>query len=640
MPIKNNRQNLTIGIALAFILLVTAITYYPAIYGGFVWDDSGYIVFNHLVKHLSLQGFKAAFTSFNNANYHPVTILAFAWEYFFFGLNPLPYHIVNIVVHLINCILVFSFLLLLTKNISVAFITGLLFGIHPLHVESVAWISELKDVLYTLFYLAGLLSYLTYIRSRRSKFYIYTLFLFLLSLLSKSMAMTFPLVLLLMDYYEGRKGFAQTIKEKIPFLAVSIIFGLIAIESQEHIVHLNMAYSLLQGAFIASYGLIFYLVKMLVPLNLVPLYHYPYGYGGILPLEYMLAPAAIVILASIVYRSTRYTKKIFWGAVFYLVTVFPVLQLIPVGHAKAADRYTYVPLIGIFFILSIFLVWIWDKILKKNNFFKITSLCLACLLIVSMMSLTIKQTGIWKTNKVLWEYQITKNPYSYIAYNNLGIRYHSSDMDKALYYYTTALQIKPEYSDPYTNVCNIYQLRNEKVTAVSYCLKAILNNTGATPNAYVILGDIFRPANPNLALELYEAAVFVNPGNELGYTRLCNFYYSLKEFKNALPSCIQAAHLNPGCPINYQNLGDTYRQMKEYDQAEESYFKALSLDPAFIMPHHNLALIYYYLKKYDLAIKHYKMAVSLGSTISPELQKLVAHYTEEERKGSNSHGGQ
>ena len=147
-----NQKNLILFLAISFILIATAIAYYPCLKNGFVWDDEGYILKNYYIKNMSVDNLKTIMTTPIMGNYHPLVIISYAWEYFFFKLNPAPYHIVNMIIHLLNCVLVFYFILRLSHSIPVAFITGLLFGIHPLHVESVAWISERKDVLYAFFY--------------------------------------------------------------------------------------------------------------------------------------------------------------------------------------------------------------------------------------------------------------------------------------------------------------------------------------------------------------------------------------------------------------------------------------------------------------------------------------------------------
>ncbi len=639
MPFNNSKQRLTICIAVGFILLITAVAYYSSLHGQFVWDDESYIANNHFIKNISLKDLKRVFTVFNNANYHPLTILTYSWEYFFFGLNPLPYHIVNILLHLIDCVLVFFFLFSLTKSVPVAFIAGLLFGIHPLHVESVAWISELKDVLYTLFFMTGLISYLAYLREGRTRFYIYALFLFLLSLLSKPMAMSFPIVLFLIDYFKDRKGLVQIIKEKIPFLALSVIFGMLAIASQQTAIQLSVRYSLLRGTFIASYGLIFYIVKMFFPFHLTPLYHYPYGHNTVtfLSLDYMLAPLAVIMLGIIVFWSRRYTKKIVWGTVFYLVTLFPAIQFIPVGHAKAADRYTYVPSIGIFFIVAIFLVWLWKRFLSKNIVLKSASLCIACLVIFSLAALTVKQIGVWKNNRILWAQVLTEYPHSYVALNNLGIEYHRSDPDKALQYYKDAIYFRQDYADPYINTCNLYQIKKELIAATTFCMMGIEKNQydRATSSAYVILGDIFEPVDMNLAFSMYQNSTWIDPGADLGHKRLCNLNFSLKNYRQALPECSKAVRLNPDDAFNYQSLGNVYMQIKEYDKAIENYRKALSINPRLDASHHNLALIYFFSKQYDAAIKHYKAAVSLGMAINPEFQKTIEQHIQQKQNNNN-----
>lgn len=624
----NHKTNLTVCLCLACILLLTAIAYYPAIYGGFVWDDGSYIQRNHLVKDISLKTLKTTFTRFSVSNYHPFTILSYAWEYLFFGLNPLPYHVVNIVLHLVNCVFVFLFLFWLTRSIPVAFITGLLFGIHPLHVESVAWISGRKDVLYTLFFMGGLLSYLSYVRQRQARFYVYTFVLCLMSLMAKSMAMSFPLVLFLVDYYEGRRGIKRLIGEKVPFFALSFVFGILALMSQHSAMQVKTAYSFLRGAFIASHGLLFYIVRMFAPVDLMPLYHYPYNYSGFLPVEYMLAPVVVVILAVLVYLSTRYTKAVLWGTAFYLTTVFPAIQLIPVGHARAADRYTYVPLIGIFFIVGVFLVWLWKKLPVKKAILKAPALCIGGLAVISLVCLTSAQTGVWKSNRTLWEYIIRKNPYSYIAYNNLGGEYHRTDTEKALYYYKMAAQVKPDYPDPFINICNVYLLRGEKVTAVQYCLKGLENAplSIGIANACAQLGDIFQDVNPLLTLEMYRNSVYVNPESDTGYMRLCNFYLGQRDYGQALAACSRALRLNPDNALTYEALGNIFMRTKDYDRALANYAKAVSINPYLAAAHHNIALIYYFSKQYDLAVKHYNAAVALGLTVNPEFQKEIESY--------------
>ncbi|HET6767293.1 MAG TPA: glycosyltransferase family 39 protein, partial [Chitinophagaceae bacterium] len=216
---------------LFIILLISVVIYLPVYNNKFLaWDDDVYIKNNPLIYSINL---KDIFSQYVMGNYHPLTILTFAVEYQFFGLNETGYHAVNLFLHLTNVVLVFYSINLLINKPTVALITALLFGIHPLHVESVAWAAELKDLLYTFFFLASYILYLKYLTNQQKKLYIFSLLLFCLSLLSKAMAASLPVVMLLTDYFKGRKINAKTLLEKGPFILLSIGFGIVAIWAQK-----------------------------------------------------------------------------------------------------------------------------------------------------------------------------------------------------------------------------------------------------------------------------------------------------------------------------------------------------------------------------------------------------------------------
>src|SRR5688572_978865 len=218
------------------ILLVTFLLFYNTLTNNFVnLDDSGYIKDNPDIKSLSAKNIAAIFSSFYNANYHPFTTLSYAIEYNLFGLNAKPYHFVNLFLHLLNIFMVFRLIKKVSGKVQVALIVALFFAIHPMHVESVAWISERKDLLYSFFFICGLSTYYEYTHAKadRNKLYVYTILLFLCSLLSKSAAITFPIMLLIFDYYFQRSWKAKVLVEKIPFFLLSLIFGVVNIFSQK-----------------------------------------------------------------------------------------------------------------------------------------------------------------------------------------------------------------------------------------------------------------------------------------------------------------------------------------------------------------------------------------------------------------------
>ncbi len=278
--------------ALILILIISFVVYLPVFHNGLLaWDDEGYINNNLLVHSFNL---KEIFSQNVMGNYHPVSILILAIEYHFFGLNPAGYHAVNLLLHLINVLLVFYAVYLVSDKYAVALVASLLFGIHPLHVESVAWAAELKDLLYTLFFLSSYIFYLKYLKELKraagaaagkvsatakatatatataTKFYYLALVLFAFSLLSKAMAASLPLVLILTDYFKGRKmdsrdAINRVSIEKAPFFVLAIILGIVAIFAQKSFgaTDLTQGFTFFQRIVFASYGFVTYLVKLL-----------------------------------------------------------------------------------------------------------------------------------------------------------------------------------------------------------------------------------------------------------------------------------------------------------------------------------------------------------------------------------------
>ena len=336
-------------VALAVIVLISFIAYLPALKNGFVWDDAGYIINNSLIHSINL---KEIFSQYIVGNYHPITILTLAIEYHFFGLNETVYHAVNLVFHLLNVILVFYTVFLLSDKVEVALVASLLFGVHPMHVESVVWVSELKDLLYTFFFLTSYVFYMKYLKNLQRKYFITALLLFFVSLLSKAMAVSLPFVLILSDYYKGRKMNIKTILEKVPFFLLAIAIGVVSILAQKSTNAMQdiSIFTFPQRLIFACYGFITYLIKLILPLHLSAFYAYPIKSGEDIPFLYYVYPILFISLIAFVFYSLRFSKKIFFGIGFFLITVFLVLQLLPVGGTIMSDRYSYISSLGIFYL--------------------------------------------------------------------------------------------------------------------------------------------------------------------------------------------------------------------------------------------------------------------------------------------------
>ncbi|OLE52912.1 MAG: hypothetical protein AUG74_21350, partial [Bacteroidetes bacterium 13_1_20CM_4_60_6] len=381
------------------------------------------------------------FSHYFEGNYHPITLIVNSIEYQLFGFKPAGYHAVNLLLHLVNVVLVCHAILLLSGKREVALIAALLFGIHPLHVESVAWVSELKDLLYSAFFLGALICYLRFHDEKKKKFYFFSLTLFLLSLLSKALAVSLPVVLLLTDYFRRRKPSASIWLEKVPFFALSLVFGVVAIFAQHSTPAMRFldVYPLHQRVVFASYGFLTYLVKMVVPFSLSAVYPYPVPSGAALPAWLYAYPLALTVL---VLYSLRFSKEIFFGFAFFLATVFLVLQLLPVGQAIMADRYVYIPSIGIVYLAAEW-AWRWYRggnISRSDH--KAAGAISAGALIVLLSATTYARSQVWKDSLTLWNDVISKQENAGVAYQKRGLAWTSrNNLDQAFRDFSKAIEL-------------------------------------------------------------------------------------------------------------------------------------------------------------------------------------------------------
>jgi len=384
-----------------FLVLLLAFTVHsPTLNNGFVnnWDDDGYILNNSSIQTLSKENTKSIFSSFHMGNYHPLTTLTYALEYHFFGLNARYYHFNNLVLHLLNVFFVFVLVGLLFGRNNMALIAALLFAIHPMHVESVGWISERKDVLYALFFLLSLIMYLKYSENNQIKFYALSILFFLFSLLSKSAAVSLPMVLVACLFFrESGNGFA--LKKYVllfPFFALSLLFGIIALKSQgASTQYLTPDYTIIQRLFTGHFALLFYMYKFVLPFNLSAFYPHPTLTNGVLPTLYYLSPIIVWgIFAGLYFFLIRHKKVFVFGLLFFLFAIILVIQFIPVGGAITADRYTYVPYIGLY----VWVAFLFHKyVLEKKTCFIHggTSRIIACACFFSANICKTQSMGEW-----------------------------------------------------------------------------------------------------------------------------------------------------------------------------------------------------------------------------------------------------
>lgn len=358
------------------LLAGTFFLFSPALSNDFLigWDDGEYITHPD-VKEFGPGSGASIFRSFHLGMYQPLPVLSFAFNYALTGENAAVFILINILLHVLNVWLVFRLVQSWTGRFETAIITALLFAIHPMHVEGVVWISVRSSLLSSLFFLLGLLQYEKYLKHPNSANYVITLLWALLALFSKSMAATFPLVLFAVDYLKQRKFSRVLIYEKMPFLVLSVIFGLVAIKASSsfgHITVLETEYSIPERLALLLYGVSFYLLKLFIPVNLSAIYAFPStdqslsdaaiqggNLQGMLPGWAYLTMLLAVEFGYFIIKQ-RKNRLFLFGAVLFLFSISMVLPLFWSRIFITADRYTYLPYIGIFIIIAHLLVNLFD----------------------------------------------------------------------------------------------------------------------------------------------------------------------------------------------------------------------------------------------------------------------------------------
>jgi hypothetical protein len=541
----------------AGILAITYFAYQPALDNDFVdWDDNVYVVENPLVRNKQVPT-SQIFKEVVSLNYHPLTMLSMRWNAneckdCVYGISAKPFISWNLYLHLLNTLLVFFLAFRLSKeNLFTAIFSAVVFALHPMHVESVAWVSERKDVLYVFFFLLGLLSYDKFLQGRYSssqktdvKWLFLALIAFVLSCLSKAMAVVFPLLMILMDMYRnpemnGVKALKQSfstkkILEYVPFFGIALFFGLMAMSVQsgddfggffaktgiEKAVNEFDTFSLLQRFQFAAYGFCMYIIKFFAPTGLCTFHPYP------TQAEYDSSPVywgffvlALAIGALTVF-SLRKTKLFVLGIGFYLFTVVLVLQFVSVGVVIMADRYSYLPYIGLAFMLAMSVENYIPKSIR-SVFYGIAGIAA-----VFWFIQTKSQVDSWQDSESLWARVISiypgqEQPHS-IRGNYFGkmasraaekndIKTQNMYMAKAEADFKRAIELKSTRADVYEGMGNIHGMRNEHAKAIEMYNQAIkFNDKKAT--VYINRGIAYSlSGNQQSSLKDMEKAAELDP---------------------------------------------------------------------------------------------------------------------------------
>ncbi|MDD5570664.1 MAG: tetratricopeptide repeat protein [Bacteroidales bacterium] len=618
---KNEKLKKTIYFILSAIVLLTIIVFSNSLKNNFIsnWDDDVYILNNTDIKDINLVKFGRILHTYYNSNYHPLVTLYYAFEYNVFGMNSVPFHLSNLLFHLMNVCLVFYFIFLLTKKTDVAAIVSVLFAIHPMHVESVSWIAERKDVLYAFFFLGSMIYYLKYIEnSSKYKPLVISIILFLLSCFSKSMAVTLPLVLILIDYYLSRQFSKKLILEKIPFFIIAIIFGAVAFDSQSQFGSTNMApvFPAFERIFLLSYSTMYYIVMLVFPVNLSAVHYYPINPGEALPVYCYLSLLAIVLIVLGVYMANKLKKEMIFGFLFFIITISLVIQLVPIGRAIVSERYSYVTYLGLFFIIGMFYNGVAEKyfstgINKLKPFLQFAFVIYVLIFSYSSYS----RNRVWKDGVTLFTDVIEKNPnisHPYLA--RAGARMNINDSEGALADYASAIKLNPGNAEAYNNRAVIENTRRQYDAAIADCKEAIRVKPDY-PDAYNNYGvALANKRRYKEAIELYNKALKLNPTFFIAFDNRGFAKNLLKDFKGALTDCNIAISINPYYPEAYNDRGFAKQNLGDLKGALEDYTKTISLNPSHAKAYQNRAMIKYNSKDYQGAVNDFEKSLQLDSS--------------------------
>ncbi|MCJ7772589.1 MAG: tetratricopeptide repeat protein, partial [Desulfobacterales bacterium] len=531
--------------------------------------------------------------SLEYGNWHPLTWLSHMLDYQLYGLNPGNHHITNVLFHILNTLLLFVIFEKVTGHLWRSAFVAILFSLHPMHVESIAWISERKDVLSTFFLMLTIWSYIRYNEKYKTSSYVFAILFYAMGLMSKPMVVTLPFVLLLLDYWplkrftiEGKRDppkirdhhiHFRLLFEKIPFLLMAIVSSVLtyiaqsrggAVTSFDTLPFINRVSN-------AIHSYVHYIYKMIFPSKMAIFYPHPI----LIPTWMFIINFSIILFLTILFvkLSSRY-RYLFVGWFWYLGTLFPVIGIIQIGKQAMADRYTYIPYIGLFIIIT----WGISDLLERYQWKKKKIAAVTALITILLMTTAWIQTRYWSNNIKLFQHavEVTKN--NSVANQYLGLAYVSNGMiDKGIEHYLLALRVDPHYQIAH-------------------------NNLGIA---------LARKGRISEAIFHYQEAIRINPKDAKAYNNLGGALLTMGNADDALKQYRKALLLDSNYADAYYNIGIVYHTKGNLTNAISNYMKAIEYSPDNSKAHTNLGVALEMKGKTSKAIKHYEMALRLNTNL-------------------------
>jgi protein O-mannosyl-transferase len=617
-------HSLNRDLVLGFLLcVVTLIAYHPAWNGKPIWDDDAHITKPEL---RSSSGLAKIWTQPGaTQQYYPLVHSVFWLEYHLWGDSTLGYHLVTILLHFFSALLLVCILRRLA--IPGAWFIAAIFALHPVHVESVAWISELKNTLSGVFYFATMLAYLKFDSERKRKYFIIAIGLFILGLLSKSVIATLPVSLLVVFWWKrGRLDWRHDSVPLLPFFTVGIASGLFTAWVEHTFIiggeESTFAFTFVQRCLIAGRVVWFYLGKILWPVDLI--FIYPrWNVSHAVWWQYLF-PFATLLFAGVLWLLRKRWRAPLAAFLYFTVTIFPVLGFLnvyPFRFSFVADHFQYLACIG---PIALSAAGIGSGFgLLQGSLRRFLKPMLYVIVLLTLSVLTWKQSGVYADAETLYRTTIRKNPDCWMAHNNLGLLLTETNRtDEAMTHFRKALEINPLYARAHNNLGNLLMQINRTEEAMTHFRKALEINPDYA-ETHTNLGILLVKTNrTEEAMTHFRKALEINPNDVKAHNNLGNILLQTNRTDEAVVHFRKALEINPTLAEDHSNLGTLLLQTGRTDEAVVHFRKALEINPNLAEAHNNLGNILLQTGRTDEAVVHFRKALEINPNLAEVYNNL------------------
>lgn len=619
-------------VAVALIVINLAVYAPVRNYGFIAFDDTLYITENQNISGgLTWQSCWWALTTGRAGYWIPLTWLSHILDVELYGLAAGPQHVTNALLHIVNTLLLFGVLRRMTGGLWPSAFVSALFAIHPLHVESVAWVAERKDVLSAFFFMLALWAYSAYVRRPGLKRYVAVILAFALGLMAKPMVVTLPLVLILLDIWplrrvrieRGQLGvWSRLMAEKLPLCALAIASSVVTVvftSQRGAIGGLDVfPWSVRVANALAAYAA--YIGDMVWPAGLAPFYPYELLSG----MRVAVSALVLIGICGCVVLKARTHPYLLVGWLWYLLTLLPVAGLIQAGMQSRADRFTYIPLVGLFIMVAWGLPHVAARWRRRA-----IGLAAAAAILISALTITARhQVHYWEGRLTLWRHALDVTNGNYVAFNIVGMALvDAGKVDEGMSHYRQALSIRPDYGDAHNNL-GIALARQQRTDEAISEFKAAVSVGRSNPEMYYNLGfALAQQGKLDEAIAQYSEAIRIDPAHVAAHTKFGDALFLQGKVNAAAARYTHALRIQPGYAVAHNNLGVALTNLERYDDAISHYTIALRMLPDFADAHNGIGAALAKQRRYGEAIGHFTQALRIqpgNVTARDNLERALA----------------